>query len=67
MKDTPTYEELLQERQSEWQAVATVREARRPLVQAALLRPWRCPTCGTKHEQGGLCDRCRTARVVELD
>jgi len=66
-KDVASFDELQQDHARHWQRVGQTRDQRYGVVQAQLLKRWRCPECGREHPGGGICPVCRSARVIEIE
>lgn len=66
-RENASFEELDQDAKRHWQNIGKIRDERYPVVQQMLKRPWRCPQCRWENESGGVCVRCREARLIEVE
>ncbi len=66
-RENASFEELQQEQTLHWKGVGRVRDERYQVTKDMLARPWRCPKCGNSNTCGGVCPKCREARIVEIE
>lgn len=66
-RENASFEELQRDAQRHWSQVGKIRDERWPVVRQMLQREWVCTICGTRHQSGGVCTKCREARIVEVE